>query len=192
LVAIVVGVVHLIHPIWYQPELFPTLVAIGWASFNLALVTSGVLLLRKVSRRATYRFPTSTDSYWQVWGDNAWHPSRSVDFSATGIGLENTGPSLRLGDQVKLIIPNKPDVGEMPNAKKQGLIPFSKQAIVLNAIVTSEYNGKHNGKQRIGLLIQKFASYSDMANYFGIVYSPSRLLNGDKAKYQQLVPANNK
>jgi cellulose synthase (UDP-forming) len=191
-VAIVVGIVHLIHPIWYQPELLPTLVAIGWASFNLALVTSGVLLLRKVSRRATYRFPTSTDSYWQVLGDNAWYPSRSVDFSATGIGLENTGPSLRLGDQVKLIIANKIDVGEMPNAKRQGLIPFSKQAIVLTAVVTSEYNGKHNGKQRIGLLIQKFASYSDMANYFGIVYSPSRLLNGDKSKYQQLVPANNK
>ena len=191
-VAIVVGIVHLIHPIWYQPELLPTLVAIGWASFNLALVTSGVLLLRKVSRRATYRFPTSTDSYWQVLGDNAWYPSRSVDFSATGIGLENTGPSLRLGDQVKLIIANKIDVGEMPNAKRQGLIPFSKQAIVLTAVVTSEYNGKHNGKQRIGLLIQKFASYSDMANYFGIVYSPSRLLNGDKSKYEQLVPANNK
>jgi cellulose synthase (UDP-forming) len=184
--AIVVGIVHLIHPVWYQPELFPSLVAIGWASFNLALVTSGVLLLRKVSRRATYRVPTSNDSYWQVTGDNSWYPARSIDFSTTGIGLENTSPHLHPGDQVKLIIANKPDAGEVFNGKSQGLTPFNKEAIVLTAQVVSESNGKCNGKQRVGLMIQKFASYSDMASYFGIVYSPSRLLNGDKSKYQHL------
>jgi len=185
--AIIVGVVNLIHPVWYHPELFPTLVALGWASFNLALVTSGVMLLRKVSRRATYRFTTSNDSYWQVVGDDSWYPACSVDFSATGIGLENTGPHLRVGDQVKLIIPNKLDEVVIP--KGQGLKPNIKPAIVLNAQVVSESNGKYGEKQRVGLLIQKFASYSDMASYFGIVYSPTRLLNGDKCKYEQMVPA---
>jgi cellulose synthase (UDP-forming) len=210
--AIAVGVANLIHPIWYQPALFPTLMAIGWASFDLALVTSGVMLLRKVSRRATYRFPASTDSYWQVIGKKSWYPARSVDFSATGIGLENSGPHLRLGDRVKLIIANKLDTGEMSNRKGQGLIPFNKEAIVLTAQVASEYNGKYNGngkhngngngngkhdgngngKQRVGLKIQQFASYSDMATYFGIVYSPCRLLNGHHEEYKQLVPVGNK
>ena len=202
--AIVVGVVNLIHPIWYQPELFPTLIAIGWASFNLALVTSGVWLLRKVSRRATYRVPTSNDSYWKVSGAKSWHPARSVDFSSTGIGLENTGPHLRLGDEIKLIIANKLDAGEMSNMRSQGLTSFSKPAIMLTARVVNEYNGKnngnnndnnnsnHNGKQRVGLLIQNFASYSDMASYFGIVYSPSRLLNGHLKEYDQLVPVDQK
>jgi hypothetical protein len=182
--AIVVGVVQLIHPIWYRPELLPQLVALGWASFNAALVTSGVMLLRKVSRRATYRFATSNDSYWQLTGDTSWHPALSVDFSATGIGLENTGPHLQVGDQLKLIIANKPDAADM--FRKQGLATFSKPAIILTAQVVCDSNGKYNGKQRVGLLIQKFASYSDMASYFGIVYSPHRLLNGDKAKYEQL------
>jgi cellulose synthase (UDP-forming) len=207
--AIVVGIVNLIHPIWYQPALLPTLFAIGWASFDLALVTSGVMLLRKVSRRVTYRFPTSNDSYWQLAGDSSWYPARSVDFSATGIGLENTGPHLQIGDQVKLIIANKTEE-DMP--KKDGLAEFGKPAIVLTALVASEYNGKHNGngngngnhngngkqngngdgRQRIGLKIQQFASYSDMTSYFGIVYSPSRLLNGDKAKYEHLVEVDKK
>jgi cellulose synthase (UDP-forming) len=187
--AIVVGVAQLIHPMWYQPQLFPQLVALGWASFNVALVTSGVFLLRKVSRRATYRFATSNDSYWQLSGDTSWYPALSVDFSTTGIGLENTGPHLQLDDQVKLIIANKPN-SDMAN--KQGLAEFGKPAIVLTAKVVSDSNGKYNGKQRVGLLIQKFASYSDMASYCGIVYSPERLLNGDKAKYEQLLRVNKK
>ena len=154
------------------------------------MVTSGVLLLRKVSRRATYRFPTDNDSYWQLAEGDSWYPARSVDFSATGIGLENMGPHLRISDQIKLIIANKPDPGAAP--EKQPTAPFDKSAIVLTAKVVSEFNGKHNGKQRVGLLIQKFATYSDMAGYFGIMYSPTRLLNGDKAKYEQLIPAKNK
>jgi cellulose synthase (UDP-forming) len=190
--AIVVGMVNLIHPVWYKPQLLPTLFALGWASFNLALLTSGVLLLRKVSRRTTYRFPTSNDSYWQVDGDYYWHPGRSVDFSSTGIGLENIGPHLQLGDQIKLIIANRQDAEGKTNGNGYGLAQFHKPTIVLTAQVVSEYNGKTNGKQRVGLLIQKFASYDDMASYFGIVYSPSRLLNGDKAKYLQPIPVKNK
>jgi cellulose synthase (UDP-forming) len=190
LAAIVVGIAQLIHPIWYQPQLFPQLVALGWASFNVALVISGVLLLTKVSRRSTYRFATSNDSYWQLAGDKSWYPGLSVDFSATGIGLENTGPHLQVGDQVKLIIANKTNGSE--TSKKDGLAEFGKPAIVLTAQVVSDSNGKYNGKQRVGLLIQKFASYSDMASYFGIVYSPCRLLNGDKAKYEQLAQVNKK
>jgi cellulose synthase (UDP-forming) len=189
-IAIVVGVVHLVHPLWYQPALLPMLFALGWAAFNLALVTSGVLLLTKVSRRTTYRFPTSNDSYWQADRDSSWYPARSVDFSSTGIGLENIGPHLNLGDELKLIITNKADTSSLSNEERECLISFCKPAIVLRARVVSEYNGKNNGKQRIGLLIQKFDSYSDMASYFGIVYSPLRLLNGDKAKYKQLAPAN--
>jgi len=188
--AIIVGTVHLFYPFWYRPEPLPTLIALGWASFNLAMVTSGVLLLRKVSRRATYRFPTDNDSYWQLTDGDSWYPARSVDFSAMGIGLENMGPHLHISDQVKLIIANKPDPGAAP--EKQPTAPFDKSAIVLTAKVVSEFNGKYNGKQRVGLLIQRFASYNDMASYFGIVYSPTRLLNGDKAKYEQLIPAKNK
>ena len=188
--AIIVGVVNLVHPIWYQPELFPTLVALGWASFNLAMLTSCVMLLRKVSRRVNYRIPTSNDSYWQVVGDDSWYPARSIDFSSTGIGLENAGPHLQLGTEVKLIITNKMDPLDVCGSQESKTL--IKPAIVLTAQVVSEYNGKHHTNQRIGLLIQKFASYADMAGYFGIVYSPCRLLNGDKTKYPQLVAAEQK
>lgn len=178
LAAIAVGVVHLIHPIWYQPKPFPMMVAIGWASFNLVLLAAGVFRMRSVSRRITYRFPVSTDSYWQVSGDNSWYPARSVDFSATGIGLENTGPRLLLGDQIKLIISNGIHVSKMPTIESQGASASGKHAIVLTATVTSEDNGHSNGKQRVGLLIQEFASNHDIADYFSTVYSPYHLLNG--------------
>ena len=188
--AIIVGAVNLVHPLWYQPALFPTLVAMGWASFNLAMLTSCVMLLRKVSRRANYRIPTSNESYWQITGDDCWYPARSIDLSSTGIGLENMGPHLNLGDEVKLIINNKTPLLDV--CTKEQLETMSKPAIILSAKVVSDYNGKNHTNQRISLLIQKFASYSDMASYYGIVYSPHRLLNGDKAKYPQLVPIENK
>src|SRR4030043_373801 len=179
-IAIVVGVVHIIPPIWYQPKPFPMLVAIGWASFNLILLAAGEFRMRSVSRRTTYRFPVSTDSYWQVIGHNAWYAARSFDFSATGIGLENTGPRLRLGDRVKLIIPNGNGtyMSKMPTADTQIASPGDNHKISLTATVTSEDNGHSNGKQRVGLLIKDFSSKDDIARYFESVYSPLNLLNG--------------
>ena len=186
--AIVIGTVHLIHPIWYQPKPFPMLVAIGWASFNLILLAAGVFRMRRVSRRTTYRFPVETDSYWQAIGDNAWYPARSVDFSATGIGLENMGPRLQLGDRIKLIISNGIHTGEMPTTGIQGAPTNGKHAIVLTATVISDNNGNGNGKQRVGLSIQNFASNLDGDSYFESVYSPPNLLNGKASKYQKSPP----
>jgi len=190
LAAIIVGIVHLIHPIWYQQKPFPILVAIGWASFNLALLAAGVFRMKSVSRRATYRFPVNTDSYWQLIGGNAWYLARSVDFSATGIGLENTGPRLRLGDQIKLIVSNGIHVSETPATKSQGASATGKHAIMLTAIVTSEDNGHNNGKQRVGLLIKDFASDRDVASYFESLYAPKNLLNGNMSKLRTSPPAN--
>jgi len=185
---IVIGAVHLIHPVWYQPEPFPMLVAMGWASFNLILLAAGIFRMRRVSRRTTYRFPVETDSYWQAIGDNAWYPARSVDFSSTGIGLENLGPRLRLGDRVKLIISNKIKPSEKPGTGIPDTLATSKQAILLTATVTSDNNGHNNGKQRIGLSIQDFASDRDGTSYFESVYSPSNLLNGKLSQYQKSPP----
>ena len=175
---IVIGTVHLIHPIWYQPKPFPMLVAIGWASFNLILLAAGIFRMRRVSRRTTYRFPVETDSYWQAIGDNAWYPARSVDFSATGIGLENMGPRLQLGDRIKLIISNGIHTNKMPTTGVQDASANGKHAVVLTATVTSDNNGHSNGKQRVGLSIQDFASTLDGNSYFDSVYSPPNLLNG--------------
>jgi cellulose synthase (UDP-forming) len=178
LVAIAVGIAHLIHPIWYQAKPFPMLVAIGWAAFNLMLLAASVFRMRSASRRTTYRFPVSADSYWQVIGDNAWYPARSVDFSATGIGLENTGPSLQLGDRVKLIISDGMHKSRKAAVKSQSALARGNHKIRLTAVVTSDNNGHNNGKQRVGLLIQDFASDHDTADYFESVYSPPNLLNG--------------
>jgi cellulose synthase (UDP-forming) len=185
--AIVIGVVHLIHPIWYQPESFPMLIAISWASFNLILLAAGVFRMRSVSRRTWYRFPVETDSYWQAIGDHSWYPARSVDFSAKGIGLDNMGPRLRLGDRVKLIISNGIH-SKMPAMEIQDESTNGKHAIVLTATVTSEDNGHSNGKQRVGLAIHGFASDQDGASYFDSVYSPQNLLNGDASKLRPSLP----
>ncbi|MFC2049649.1 glycosyltransferase family 2 protein [Chloroflexota bacterium] len=186
--AIAIGTVHLIHPIWYQPESFPMLIAIGWASFNLILLAAGVFRIRGVSRRTTYRFPVETDSYWQAIGDSSWYPARSVDFSAKGIGLENMGPRLRVGDRVRLIVSNGIHVSKMPTMESQGASTNGKHAIVLDATVTSEDNGHSNGKQRVGLSIKDFASDHDGASYFESVYSPPNLLNGEGSKLQPSPP----
>jgi hypothetical protein len=188
LVAIAVGVAHLIHPIWYQPNPFPMLVAIGWASFNLILLAASVFRMRSVSRRTTYRFPVSTDSYWQATGDKAWYPACSVDLSATGIGLENTGPKLQLGDRVKLIISDGMHKSRRSAVKSQGALARGNHKIRLTAVVTSENNGHNNEKQRVGLLIKDFASKDDVARYFESVYSPSNLLNGKTSKLQPSLP----
>ena len=37
-VAIIIGIVHLIHPIWYHVQPFAILAAIGWTFFNLVLL----------------------------------------------------------------------------------------------------------------------------------------------------------
>jgi cellulose synthase (UDP-forming) len=189
--AIVIGVVHLIHPIWYQQKPLTMLVAIGWASFNLALLIAGVLRMSRISRRAAYRFPVSSDSRWQfVGGDSAWYPARSVDFSATGIGLETTGPRLRFGDQLKLIVSNGIRLSEMPIMNNQGMLASGNHEIALTAIVASEGNGHNNGKQRVGLRIQEFASDHDVADYFESVYSPSNLLNAKMPELSSSVSEN--
>jgi len=188
LVAIAVGVAHLIHPIWYQPNPFPMLVAIGWASFNLILLAASVFRMRSVSRRTTYRFPVSTDSYWQATGDKAWYPACSVDLSATGIGLENTGPKLQLGNRVKLIISDGMHKSRRSAVKSQGALARGNHKIRLTAVVTSENNGHNNEKQRVGLLIKDFASKDDVVRYFESVYSPSNLLNGKTSKLQPSLP----
>ena len=142
--------------------------------------------MRGISRRTAYRFPVSADAYWQVTGDNAWHPARSMDLSATGIGLENTGPRLQVGDQIKLIVSGEANESGSTVVNSYSSSAGANHNIELAAVVTSEFNGHSNGKQRVGLLIQTFASKDDVRRYFESVYAPRNLLNGHEKSYKPL------
>lgn len=172
LIAIAAGVAHLFHPFWYQLDAVTLGIAIGWALITLALLVAGVMQLRHVSRRARYRFPIRRSIRWRSSSDTVWHPGYSIDLSAAGIGLENRGPKPCAGDSIELLI-STIDYSDGPLTSGDWTSSAENDLdIRLAATVIGDYPYLSDGRQRVGLFIQGFASEADANLYAYFLHHP--------------------
>ncbi|MBM3154847.1 MAG: hypothetical protein FJ008_05865 [Chloroflexi bacterium] len=183
LIAIVVGIVHIRSPLWYVQKPMVLVASIGWTLFNITLLISGVLRLRRASRRASYRFRIRIPLYWQLLGDNIWHQAQSIDLSGRGIAFIHSGPKLSINDRLRISIPTKNQSSTTTTPRNQDTREDSED-IKLTAHVVGEYTPQSRAEQRVGLLITDFATEADEVRYSKLVYSPRHLLSGELAKFR--------
>ncbi len=187
LVAIAIGVVHIVSPLWYVQKPMVLIASIGWTLFNITLLVAGALRLRRASRRATYRFRIRIPLRWQRAGDTTWHPAQSIDLSARGIAFVHSGPALSINDRLSIAIPTARQSSK--TATSPGQHPPEHDAdIKIDAHVVGEYTAQSRAEQRVSLLITNFASEADAYRYSELVYSPPHLLSGELAKFRLPVP----
>jgi len=169
-IAIVVGVFHLFHPLWYQLAPVGIAIALFWALINLSLLVGGVTQLRRVSRRARYRFPIRANLRWRLTNQSVWHSGYSFDLSASGIGLENMGPKLTAGDHVEVTILPADSENETLGTDKTTQPVGLDFGLRLVGTVIGNHPSSAGPNQWVGLSIQNFASEMDETLYAHLLH----------------------
>ncbi len=173
-IAAVVGVLHIIHPFWYQPQPTVLAVVIGWTVLNAVLLSVGVDRLLSVSRRSRYRFPIITEISWHLSGEKDWRIGHSVNLSASGMSFEHSGPRLRMGDKLEVSIGFAvTGAGDTPPAE-------GESRILLTGRVVGTYQPRSGDAQRVGLTIISFDSSAGANNYSYLLHNPANLLRGEQ------------
>lgn len=172
--AVIIGIIHIIHPVWYQPHPVVSGVVIGWTVLNAVLLSVGVDRLLSVSRRARYRFPIVTAINWRLSGETDWRSGYSVNLSASGISFEHSSPPVNKGDDVEVSVKyTVTDAGDSVSAEAEFPILFTGH-------VVDSYRPQSSGMQRVGLAIASFGSRASVNNYAHLIHQRDNLLLGEQ------------
>jgi cellulose synthase (UDP-forming) len=172
-IAAVVGVLHIVHPFWYQPQPMVLAVVIGWTVLNAILLSVGVDRLLSVSRRARYRFPIVTEISWRLSRETDRRLGHSVNLSASGISFEHSDSHVRMGDKVEV------SIGFAITGATAPMVGGESQILLTGRVVgTSQPHS--GGAQRVGLTIVSFDSNASANSYSYLLHHPANLLRGEQ------------
>ena len=99
---------------------------------------------------------------------------------ATGISFEHSGPQLSVGDHVEITVVAVIPDSELPIAKDSTPSAMGEFKILFTGRVVGSYPAQLSDAQRLGLVIDNFASEADANNYAHLLHHPSRLLRGEE------------
>jgi cellulose synthase (UDP-forming) len=178
--AVIIGFIHIFHPIWYQQGSFPLAIVIMWTLINIILLTEGMSRLLGISHRTRYRFPVITDIQWRRSGNKHWKKGHSLNLSATGIYFEHHKPELNQGDHVEIAISAVTQSARSTDNQDVSPLLADRSRVLLAGHVINREGVSDQTHQRVGIFIDKFASESDANRYFYLTYSPINLLHGEE------------
>jgi hypothetical protein len=169
-IAIAVGALHLVNPVWYRLPPASIGICLFWSAVVLILVVGAIMRFRRGTRRGRYRFPIRVGLIWRRDSEETWHPGTSIDLSATGVHFAHGDAKLVPGDAIELIIlPGSPEV-TAPGRNAGGEHGCPDHAVRVMGTIA----GNHPipaAEQHVGLRIESFDTEEDANRYAFLLHS---------------------
>ncbi|WP_158513491.1 glycosyltransferase family 2 protein [Dehalogenimonas formicexedens] len=159
-IVLIVGVVNLLHPLWYQLNNSALLIVSAWVAIDLGFIIFSASRILSASKRSTYRHQMQVDVVWRPLGQTEWFKGFSNDLSSHGLSFV-TGGTGQLKDVVEVNLEIASAVGNR---------------IKLKGRVINVRPVRGSDKNRIGVIIEGFETEDDANRYFYYLHQPEELL----------------